>query len=223
MNEALRSWQVEARRLKLGAMLLPNMPPDGPGVRKPVGDSPSDEDVDDEPLDLPVADDDLSLTEEVGLDEQDEGIDEEDDVGLDAETGPEEAFGDSISTEEDAASWIGEAGGSADLALDESPESEDDEEEGWVEGGEPDPSDDLNEPLSIEDAAETPVEGGDEGFEGELEQQLDPLPPLDDGPLADEGEELNELAEIPGLPSEFRGSARTRPGSARARAGGGRA
>jgi len=223
MNEVLRSWQVEAQGLKLGVMLLPNMPPDDPGARKPVGDLPSDEDMDDEPLDLPVADSDLSLSEEVGLGEEDDGIDEEDDVGLDAETGPEEAFGDSISTEEDAASWIGEAGGSADLALDESPASEDDEDEGWAEGGEPDPSDDLNEPLSIEDAAEMPVEGGDEGFEGELEQQLEPLPPLDDGPLVDESEELDELAEIPGLPSELPGSARTRPGSARARAGGDRA
>jgi hypothetical protein len=216
MNEALCSWQVAARELKLGVMLLPNMPPDDPGVRKPVGDLPSDEDIGDEPLDLPVADSELSLSEEVGLGEEDEDVDEEDDVGLDAETGPEETFGDSISTEEDAASWIGEAGGSADLALDESPESEDKEEDGWVEGGEPDPSDDLNEPLSIEDAAEMPVEGGDEGFEGELEQQLDPLPPLDDGPLVDESEDLDELAEIPGLPAEL-------PGSARARAGGDRA
>lgn len=219
MTVALRSWQVVARGLKLATMLLPNMPPIDPTARKPFGDAARDEDAEDEPLTLPTADGDLAGTEEVGLGEEDEGLDEEDEVGLDAETGPEEAFGDAISTEEDATSWIGEAGGSADLALDENTASEDEEEEGWAEGGEPDPSDDLNEPLSIEDAAETPVEGGDEGFEGELEQELDPLPPLDDGPLVDENqvdenEEIDELAEIPGLTSEMPGPAGARDGLA---------
>jgi hypothetical protein len=188
-------WQIAHGRLKLITMVEPNMPTRGLPLRDVLRNPAGDATLDDEPLALPGVEGDAPETEDTSLFDDEDELEDVEDIGLDTDTGPEEGFGNEISTEEEAGSWIGDATGTGDLSLDDDEFQDADGEDGWAEGCESDAQDDLDDALGVDEGAEPVVDGGDEGFDEDQEQELDDLPPLVGGLLSDANQEGEDLVE----------------------------